>query len=52
MHNKTQIKIERYYSSQIGLMVSWGVNYERKPYIAIEIPFVTIQIFWFKNKRN
>jgi len=44
------MKINFYPSWQIGLMIDWDVNYEKRKYICLDIPFLTIQILWFKPK--
>ena len=44
------MKISCYYSNQIGFIITWGTNYEKRKYISFDIPFLIIQVFWFKNK--
>ncbi len=39
------VDINIYYCNQIGFMITWGTNYERRKYICIDIPFCTIQVF-------
>lgn len=46
------MKIDFYYNSQIGLMISWGTNFQQRKYITIEIPFLIIQIFLLNNKNT
>ena len=41
--------MEIYYNNSIGVMVGWGVNYEGRPYITLDIPFCMIQIFLKKK---
>jgi len=36
--------IKIFYSNAIGFMIGWGINYEKRPYITIDIPFCFIQI--------
>ena len=36
---------------QIGLLVTFGVNYEQRKYVTIEIPFLVIQVL-FKRPKN
>lgn len=35
-----------YFSWQIGLMISFGTNYERRFYVCLEFPFFYIQLLW------
>lgn len=42
--NKTDMEVNFYTSWQIGLMVDFGITYERRKYISLEIPFLTIQL--------
>ena len=37
--------IKVYYSNAIGFMISWGINYQKRPYFTIDIPFCFIQVF-------
>ena len=30
---------------QIGFMITWGLTFESRAYITIDLPFLTIQIF-------
>jgi hypothetical protein len=46
------MKIQIYTSSQIGLMFSWGINYEKRKYITFEFPFLIVQILWFKPQKK
>ncbi len=41
--------IKIYYANSIGFMLSWGINFEKRPYITIDIPFCFIQIFLKKK---
>ena len=41
-----------WFSWQIGLMITFGVNFQKRAYITIEIPFVMIQIFLFKYNKK
>ena len=43
--NIKQIWVMVHYCPQIGLMVTWGKNYEGRLYFSIDLPFVWIQIF-------
>ena len=45
------MNIEFTFFWQIGIMVSFGINYEKRKYITIELPFL-IMVFTGKNKRN
>ena len=38
------------FSWQIGIMLTFGKNFEKRKYITIELPLVIIQIFWVKPK--
>ncbi len=38
-------RFEIWYSPQIGFMISWGKDFRKRPYVALELPFFTIQIF-------
>lgn len=29
----------------VGLFISWGINYENRKHISINVPFFTIRIF-------
>lgn len=42
------MKLEFYFQWQLGLMISVGRNFEKRPYLTIEIPLLIIQILWFK----
>lgn len=37
--------VKFWYSNQFGFMIVWGKNYEDRPYISLEVPFLMIQIF-------
>jgi hypothetical protein len=41
--------VKVHFWSQIGLMLSWGTNYANRPYICLDLPFVSIQIFLAKK---
>ena len=45
------MNIEFTFFWQIGIMVSFGINYEKRKYITIELPFLMI-IFTGKKKQN
>lgn len=34
-----------FYNPQIGFLITWGTNFEARPYFTIEVPFCVIQIF-------
>ncbi len=42
------MKIEYWFNWQIGLLLEFGCNYENRRYLCVELPFLSIQIFWFK----
>jgi hypothetical protein len=44
------MKIDFWFSWQIGIMFTCSKNYEKRKYITIELPFLTAQLFWFKPK--
>ncbi len=46
------MKVQAWYYNQIGLMITWGVNYENRKYVSLDIPFFIIQILGSKPKRN
>lgn len=46
------MKINIWFGWQLGLLISIGVNFEKRKYICIDIPFCTIQILWFKSKKQ
>jgi hypothetical protein len=47
-YRKLRDMIKIFYSNAIGFMIGWGINYEKRPYITIDIPFCFIQIFFKK----
>jgi len=46
------MKIHFWFSWQIGLMLTVGKQYEKRKYLTIEIPFLIIQILWFKPPKK
>ena len=44
------MKIYFYPFWQIGLMIHIGTHFEGRKYICFDLPFLTIQILWFKFK--
>ena len=48
LYRKLRDMIKIFYSNAIGFMLGWGINYEKRPYITIDIPFCFIQIFFKK----
>ena len=42
------MKVDFWFSWQIGLMLSVGKTYFKRKYLTVEIPFLIIQLFWFK----
>lgn len=44
--------IKIFYAQQVGFMITWGRNFERIPYISLDLPFCVIQIFFKKHKLN
>lgn len=46
------MKINFYKSWQIGFMAHFGETYEKRKYICLDIPFLTIQLLWYKPKKN
>ena len=46
------MKINFYPSWQIGLMIDFGTTYEKRKYVCLDIPFLTIQFCWFKPKKR
>jgi hypothetical protein len=38
------MKINIWYSNQIGIMLTWGVQYEGRKYVSLDIPFLIIQV--------
>ena len=46
------MKIHFYPSWQIGLMIDFGTTYEKRKYVCLDIPFLTIQFCWFKPKNK
>ena len=46
------MEINFYSGWYIGLMIDFGTTYERRKYVSLEIPFLTIQICWFKPKNK
>lgn len=45
MRHNIRHNIKIWYNGQVGFMISWGKNWEDRPYISIDIPFLAIQIF-------
>ena len=44
------MKVYFYMSRQIGIMIDFGVTYDRRKYVCLDIPFLTIQFCWFQSK--
>ena len=42
---KQEKRIKIWSSNQIGFMITWGANYEKRPYVCFDVPFWTVQIF-------
>ncbi len=45
-------RFEIWYQPQIGFMISWGKDFRKRPYVALELPFFTIQIFFEKQLKH
>ncbi len=46
------MKIHFYPCWQIGLMIDFGTTYEKRKYVCLDIPFLTIQFCWFKPREE
>ena len=44
------MKVYFWFNWQIGFMLTFGVRYDKRPYVCIDIPFLIIQICGFKIK--
>ena len=45
------MKLRFWFEWQVGIMITFGVNYEKRKYITFDLPFVNIQILWFIPKK-
>ena len=46
------MKFNIWFGWQLGILISVGVNFEKRKYICVEILMCTIQILWFKSKKQ
>jgi hypothetical protein len=46
------MKIQVWYNSQFGLLISWGIQFEGRRYVSIDLPFLIIQILSRPKKLN
>ena len=44
------MKLEYWFNWQIGILIEFGYNYYDRKYVCLELPFLTIQVFWFEPK--
>jgi len=45
------MKVNIWYSNQIGLMVTWGTQFEGRKYISFDLPFIFIQVLGYRPKK-
>lgn len=45
------MKIHIWYSNQFGLMITWGMHFERRKYITIDLPFITVQVLGKRSEK-